>query len=503
MKGKAQSNSESRRNALPLRRDENFPEWYQHVVRAANLAEFGAVRGCMTIKPNGYAIWEVMQSTLDAMIKASGHRNAYFPLFIPKSYLEREAEHVDGFAKECAVVTHGKLVRSDGGKLIAAAPLEEQLIVRPTSETIIGEAFSRWIQSHRDLPLLINQWANVVRMEMRPRLFLRTVEFLWQEGHTAHSSAEEAREETLRMLELYRVFAEEHMCVPVTCGLKTTRERFPGALDTYAIEAMMQDGKALQMGTSHFLGQNFAKACSIKYADSDGAEKFAWTTSWGVSTRLIGGLIMAHGDDDGLVLPPPVAPVQIAILPMVRGDGDGAPIKWAETLKIRLEETRLKSGASLRVAVDDRQLRGGEKFWQKVREGIAIIVEVGARELDDGTVTFTLRGSRKVTIGIDKFVASAANILDDYGEELFNRQLRLRLEKTVRVSGFDEMRDFFAAGNGFVEAHFCGDRALEERICAELSIGTRCVPLGTIDDVGPCIADPSRVGPLTIWAKAY
>ena len=492
------------RNAIAPTRAENFPEWYQQVVRAANLAELSDVRGCMIIKPNGYAIWEIMQSVLDRMLKKSGHRNAYFPLFIPKSYLEMEAEHVEGFAKECAVVTHSRLVRGPDAKLTAASPLEEPLIVRPTSETIIGVAFSRWVKSYRDLPLLINQWANVVRMEMRPRIFLRTVEFLWQEGHTAHSSDEEAKEEALHMLEVYRVFAEEYMCMAVICGRKTDAERFPGAVDTYAIEAMMQDGKALQAGTSHFLGQNFSKACSIKYLDSDAMEKFAWTTSFGASTRLIGGLIMAHGDDNGLVLPPAIAPVQVAILPMVRGDGDGPLLDYADSISRSLSANRSAADESLRVEIDRRQLRGGEKFWQKVREGVPIVVEIGTREVDAKTVTYAERdGGGKRTVPAEEFISTVRDILSGYGRRLLDRQIAMRNSKTTKVKSLNELREFFVKGTGFAEAHFCGDVAVEERIRSELSISTRCVPFDKKNDIGPCVGDRSRSGPLTIFAKAY
>jgi prolyl-tRNA synthetase len=501
-----EENSTGRRSAIAPTRAENFPEWYQQLIRAADLAELSSVRGCMVIKPNGYAIWERIQSILDEKIKETGHRNAYFPLFIPLGHLEQEASHVEGFAKECAVVTHSRLVKGPDGKLIAAAPLEEPLVVRPTSETIIGESFARWIHSYRDLPLLINQWANVVRWEMRPRLFLRTVEFLWQEGHTAHGSAEEAREETLRMLDLYRTFAEECMCLPVFCGQKTEAERFPGAVETYAIEAAMQDGKALQAATSHFLGQNFARACGIRYADSDGQEKFAWTTSWGASTRLLGGLIMGHGDDDGLVLPPALAPVQVAILPLLRGD-ETAPLDYAESIRRRAMDLAAQFDSSaprLRIEVDRRPLRGGEKRWQWIKGGTPIIVEVGAREIEAGQVSYCRRDEMvHGLLPVEEFAASVGTLLRKLGKNLFRRQLERRREKTARVGSLAELRDFFSAGNGFAEAYFCGDRAVEGRISDELSLSTRCVPLGWENDIGPCIGDPRRRGPLTVWARSY
>jgi prolyl-tRNA synthetase len=492
--------AEVRRHAIRPTRAENFPEWYQQVIRAADLAELSSVRGCMIIKPNGYAIWERIRDILDGMIKETGHRNAYFPLLIPKSHFEREAIHVEGFAKECAVVTHSQLAKGPDGTLIPISPLEEPLVVRPTSEMVIGEAFARWIQSYRDLPLLINQWANVVRWEMRPRLFLRTAEFLWQEGHTAHESAEEAQAETLCMLELYRQFAEKYLCLPVLCGKKTTSERFPGAEETYAIEAMMQDGKALQAATSHFLGQNFAHACAIKFAGRNGQEAFAWTSSWGSSTRLIGGLIMAHGDDDGIILPPDLAPVQVAVLPLIRGDGDGEVLDYAKKLRKAL----LVADPALRVEVDGRPLRGGEKFWQRVKGGTPLIVELGRRELEESTVSYLRRdGKEKMAMPFDVFVSSASDLLRDFGKALYERQLALRRSRTVSAKSKEELREFFADGGGFAEAYFCGDRDLEKQIGTELSISTRCIPLDRESEVGPCIADPSQKGPLTIFAKAY
>ncbi|MDR0679333.1 MAG: proline--tRNA ligase [Puniceicoccales bacterium] len=491
---------EARRNAIGPSRAENFPEWYQQAIRAADLAELSSVRGCMIIKPNGYAIWERMQSILDTEIKKTGHRNAYFPLLLSKNYLEREAAHVEGFAKECALVTHSRLTKGPDGTLVPTMPLEEPLVVRPTSEMVIGEAFARWIHSYRDLPLLINQWANVVRWEMRPRLFLRTVEFLWQEGHTAHESAEEAEEEALRMLELYHTFAEESMCLPVLRGKKTAAERFPGARETYAIEAMMQDGKALQVATSHFLGQNFARACAIKFAGRDGQEAFAWTSSWGCSTRLIGGLIMAHGDDDGIVLPPALAPVQVAVLPLMHGDGDGEVLAYAE----KLREALLAADPALRVRVDGRPLRGGEKFWQWVKGGTPLVVELGRREFEAGTVSYLRRdGKEKKVLPSHTFVSCALDLLRDFGKTLYERQLTLRQARTVSAKSKEELREFFADGGGFAEAYFCGDQSLEEQLGAELSISTRCIPLGRENDLGPCVADPSRRGPLTIFARAY
>ena len=355
-------------------RKENYAEWYQQVIRAADLAENAPVRGCMIIKPNGYQLWETLLHKLDQAFKATGHVNAYFPLFIPVRFLQKEAEHVAGFAKECAVVTHSRLQANEQGALEPASPLEEPLIVRPTSETIIGEAFSRWVQSYRDLPLLINQWANVVRWEMRTRLFLRTSEFLWQEGHTAHATAEEARQETLRMLEIYRRIIEEDLAIPALVGEKTASERFPGALSTYTLEGMMQDRKALQLGTSHFLGQNFAKAMNIQFVDVDGKAQYAWTTSWGVTTRLIGSLVMVHSDDNGLVLPPKVANVQAVIMPIIHDEAQRGQIEaYCDQVQRQLQDRE----KGLRISLDKRAMRGGEKRWQWIKRGACCLIEIG------------------------------------------------------------------------------------------------------------------------------
>ena len=355
--------AKEKRTAIEPTRAQDYPEWYQQVIKAADLAENSPVRGCMVIKPWGYSLWENMQHGLDKMFKDTGHTNAYFPLFIPVSYLEKEAEHVEGFAKECAVVTHSRLEAGPDGKLVPASPLEEPLVVRPTSETIIGEMYSRWVQSYRDLPILVNQWANVVRWEMRTRLFLRTAEFLWQEGHTAHATRGEAEIETKKMLRVYETFAQDYMAVPVICGRKTEGEKFPGAVDTYCIEAMMQDRKALQAGTSHFLGQNFAKSSNIKYLSESGAQEYAWTTSWGVSTRLIGGMVMTHSDDDGLVLPPRLAPLHVVVLPVLHKEEERANVlAYCDSLKKELEEKTF-CGLPVKVSVDARDLRGGEKMW--------------------------------------------------------------------------------------------------------------------------------------------
>jgi prolyl-tRNA synthetase len=373
--------AQSKAHAISPTRDADYPEWYQQVVKAADLAENSDVRGCMVIKPWGYALWENMQRTLDRMFRDTGHENAYFPLFIPVSFLEREARHVEGFAKECAVVTHHRLEPGPEGKLVPSGKLEEPLVVRPTSETIIGATYARWVQSYRDLPILINQWANVVRWEMRTRMFLRTTEFLWQEGHTVHATREEAIEETLRMLDVYARFAEDYMAMPVIKGEKTAGERFPGAVATYSIEAMMQDRKALQAGTSHFLGQNFSQAQGIKFQDQQGREVFAWTTSWGVSTRLVGGLVMMHGDDDGLVIPPRLAPAHAVILPIYRGPEERTMVLESCAALKRELEAQSYDGAPLRVRLDDRELGGGDKLWQHIKRGVPLRVEIGPRDI--------------------------------------------------------------------------------------------------------------------------
>ena len=500
------------RNAITPTRIENYPEWYQQVVKSADLAENTPVRGCMVIKPWGYGIWENIRDALDEMFKESGHKNAYFPLFIPKSFLQREAEHVDGFAKECAVVTHSRLEADENGILQPSGELEEPLIVRPTSETIIGELFARWVQSYRDLPLLINQWANVVRWEMRPRLFLRTAEFLWQEGHTVHETADEAIEETKRMLDTYATFAEEWLAMPVLRGEKTEAERFPGAESTLCIEAMMQDRKALQAGTSHFLGQNFSKACGIKFQGKDGKEEFGWTTSWGVSTRLIGGMIMTHADDDGLIVPPKVAPTQIAILPVTPKEGSRQLVLDAcEKLHEQLKKIDF-AGSKIRVEIDDRDLRGGEKYWQWVKKGVPITLEIGPRDLENQTVFMGRRdsGSKREGISIEEFIKSASDILESIQMNLFQRALDFREKNTKVINSKDEFYDFFTSPKenkseihgGFALVHWDRDPKWEEQIKNDLKVTIRCIPEGK-SEPGDCIfsgmPSPGRV----VMAKSY
>ena len=487
---------------VPTRND-NYAEWYQQVIRSADLAENSPVRGCMVIKPWGYQLWETIHDKLDKEFKATGHKNAYFPLFIPVSFLQREAEHVEGFAKECAVVTHSRLKLNDQHQLVPVSPLEEPLIVRPTSETIIGESFSRWIQSYRDLPLLINQWANVVRWEMRTRLFLRTSEFLWQEGHTAHATAEDAREETLRMLEIYRKLAEEELAIPVMVGEKTASERFPGAVSTYTLEAMMQDRKALQLGTSHFLGQNFAKAMQIQFVDADGQTKYAWTTSWGVTTRLIGALIMVHSDDDGLILPPYVANCHAVILPIIHDEAQRSAVEaYCQTLKQRLQAQAWRS--PLQIDVDLRDLRGGEKRWQWIKKGACCIIEVGAKEVEQNTVTYSWRDQlQKATDGLETFAKMFPDGLNQMQQRLFKRAEASRDSAMVRMDSVDSFRAFFKGNGGFALAYWSEDANVEAKLKEELKVTVRCIPQKYASERGNCLFTGKPDCPLAIFAKAY
>ena len=487
---------------VPTRND-NYSEWYQQVIRSADLAENSPVRGCMVIKPWGYQLWETIHDKMDKAFKATGHKNAYFPLFIPVSFLQREAEHVEGFAKECAVVTHARLKLNDQHQLEPASPLEEPLIVRPTSETIIGESFSRWIQSYRDLPLLINQWANVVRWEMRTRLFLRTSEFLWQEGHTAHATAKEAQEETLRMLEVYRKIAEEELAIPVVVGEKTASERFPGAVSTYTLEAMMQDRKALQLGTSHFLGQNFSKAMQIQFVDVDGQKKYAWTTSWGSTTRLIGALIMVHSDDDGLIMPPHVANCHAVILPVIHDEAQRAAIeKYCENLKQSLQAQSWRS--PIQVELDLRDLRGGEKRWQWIKKGVCCIIEIGAKEVEQNTVTYAWRDqSQKMMDRFASFTDHFPEGLSQMQQRLFNRAKDFRDAAMVRIETAEAFHTFFKESGGFALAYWSEDATVEAKLKETLKVTVRCLPQKYLGERGPCLFTQKTDCPLAVFAKAY
>jgi len=461
--------------AISPTREQDYPEWYQQVIKAADLADNSPVRGCMVIKPWGYGIWELMQKDLDRRFKETGHENAYFPLLIPLRFLEKEAQHVEGFAKECAVVTHHRL-RAQDGKLIPDGKLDEPYIIRPTSETIIGEMYANWVQSYRDLPILINQWANVMRWEMRTRIFLRTSEFLWQEGHTVHETQAEAEEETKKMLGVYETFAKDVLAIPVFSGEKTSDERFPGAVNTYSIEAMMQDGKALQAGTSHFLGQNFSKASEIKFQDRDGNEQYAWTTSWGVSTRLVGALIMSHSDDNGLVLPPAVAPKQIVIVPIYRDESRDQVLAAVEKLKVELEKKNFR-GESLRVRIDDRDLRGGEKNWEHIKKGVPLKVEIGPKDLEKGHVCVVRRDDaelKKCFISQEAFVSGVESELEDIQHSLYERALKFRDENTRDVSSLEELKAFFKREVGFVRVFWC-EEAIGHAVCDEFKITPRCI----------------------------
>ena len=481
-------------------RAEDFSKWYNDLVAKADLAEHSAVRGCMVIKPNGYAIWEKMQQALDKMFKDTGHVNAYFPLFIPKSFFSKEASHVDGFAKECAVVTHYRLKNVDGEIVVDPdAKLEEELIVRPTSETIIWHTYRGWIQSYRDLPLLINQWANVVRWEMRTRLFLRTAEFLWQEGHTAHATAQEAVEETERMLNVYADFVENFMAVPVVKGVKTPNERFAGALDTYCIEAMLQDGKALQAGTSHFLGQNFAKAFDVKFTNKEGVLDYVWATSWGVSTRLMGALIMAHSDDKGLVVPPKLAPTQVVIVPIYKGEEGLA--KLNETVAHIKQKLEAK-GISVKYDNRDTQ-RPGWKFAEYEMKGIPVRIAIGERDLQSGTVEVARRDNlSKEVMAIEGIEHNIENLLKDIQDNLYKKALARREQSTQQVDTYDEFKKALLKG-GFIYAHWDGTPETEQKIKEETKATIRCIPLNNKKEKGTCIYSGKASEQRVLFAIAY
>ncbi len=487
--------------ALP-KRSENYSEWYNEIVKRADLAENSAVRGCMVIKPYGYAIWEKMQRALDDMFKATGHQNAYFPLFVPKSFLEKEEEHAEGFAKECAVVTHYRLMSNPNGKGLVVDPsakLEEELIVRPTSETVIWNTYKGWIQSWRDLPILVNQWCNVVRWEMRTRLFLRTAEFLWQEGHTAHATEQEAMDETHQMLGIYAEFAESWMAMPVVQGIKTPSERFAGAVETFCIEAMMQDGKALQSGTSHFLGQNFAKSFDVKFVNKENQLEFAWATSWGLSTRMMGALVMAHSDDNGLVLPPKLAPIQVVIIPIYKTPEDLATI--SEKVNPIFEELKA-AGVSVKYDDSDHQ-RSGWKFAEYELRGVPIRLGLGMRDLENGTVEVARRDNlTKESRPIEGIVQHVKLLLDEIQENIYNRALKFREENTFIVDTWDEFKAQIEKG-GFIMAHWDGTAETEAKIKEETKATIRCIPLLSDEMAGKCVYSGNESAKRVVFARAY
>ncbi|QSE97475.1 proline--tRNA ligase [Fulvivirga lutea] len=486
------------------KRSEDYSQWYNELVKKADLAEHSSVRGCMVIKPYGFSIWEKMQAALDKMFKDTGHSNAYFPLFVPKNLFEAEEKNAEGFAKECAVVTHYRLKNDpdNKGKLIVdpEAKLEEELVVRPTSEAVIWSTYKNWIQSYRDLPLLINQWANVVRWEMRTRLFLRTAEFLWQEGHTAHSSKAEAVAETKQMLEVYADFAERFMALPVVKGVKSESERFAGAEDTYCIEALMQDGKALQAGTSHFLGQNFAKAFDVKFAGKDGKEEYVWGTSWGVSTRLMGALIMAHSDDEGLVIPPKLAPIQTVIVPIFKGEEQLNQIsEVAQKLKTELQADDIS------VKFDDRDTSSpGWKFAEYELKGVPVRVAIGPRDLENGTVEIARRDTKeKKVIPLSEAAQHIKNLMTEIQENIYKRALDFRTDNTTEVDSYAEFKKVLDEKAGFVMAHWDGTPETEEKIKEETKATIRCIPLDFKEEEGKCIYSGNPSKGKVMFARAY
>ena len=487
---------------LPQRSD-NFSAWYNELVKKADLAENSAVRGCMVIKPYGFSVWEKMQNKLDEMFKETGHKNAYFPLFIPKSYLSKEADHVEGFAKECAVVTHYRLKSDEksGGVVIdPEAKLDEELIIRPTSETVIWNTYKNWIQSYRDLPLLVNQWANVVRWEMRTRLFLRTSEFLWQEGHTAHETKKEAEEETLKILDIYTKFLEETMAVPVLRGIKSENEKFAGAVDTYCVEALMQDGKALQAGTSHFLGQNFAKAFDVKFATKEGKNEYVWGTSWGVSTRLVGALIMSHSDDKGLVLPPNLAPIQVILIPIFNTDDEYSnTVSNLEELNKNLMENNIRS------EIDSRENhKPGWKFSEYEMKGVPLRIVVGPKDLENKTVEIARRDKlSKNVIKESEVIKHVKQLLPEIQNNLFDKAKRYKEENTRVVNSYEEFKNIFKNENGLVYAHWDGSKETEEKIKKETKATIRCIPISGEKSKGKCIITGRDSERMVVFGKAY
>lgn len=486
------------------KRSEDYSLWYNELVKKADLAENSPVRGCMVIKPYGFSIWEKMQAEIDRMFKETGHTNAYFPLFIPKSYLSKEADHIEGFAKECAVVTHYRLKNDENGNGVVVDPeakLEEELIVRPTSETVIWNTYKNWVQSYRDLPILVNQWANVVRWEMRTRLFLRTAEFLWQEGHTAHATKQEAIDESVQMMNVYAQFAEEFMAVPVIKGIKSESERFAGAVETYCIEALMQDGKALQAGTSHFLGQNFAKAFDVKFTSKEGKQDFVWGTSWGVSTRLMGALIMAHSDDQGLVLPPKLAPIQVVIVPIYKGE------EQLNAIRDKVNEfipALRKAGVS--VKLDDRDThKPGFKFAEWELKGVPVRLAMGPRDMENNTLEIARRDTgEKETFDLSNdLVAKIEGLLTDIQVSIYQKAVAYRAEHTTEVNSYEEFKEVLESKGGFVSAHWDGTAETEEQIKEETKATIRCIPIDAKEEEGVCIYSGKPSSRRVLFAKAY
>ena len=484
-------------------REEDYSLWYNELVKKAGLAENSPIRGCMIIKPYGFSIWEKMQRQLDIMFKSTGHENAYFPLFIPKSHLSKEADHIEGFAKECAVVTHYRLKNDENRKELIVdtdAKLEDELIVRPTSETVIWDTYKNWIQSYRDLPLLINQWANVIRWEMRTRLFLRTTEFLWQEGHTAHATQEEAISETQQMLEVYSDFAEKYMALPVIKGVKSETERFAGAVDTYCIEALMQDGKALQAGTSHFLGQNFAKAFNVKFTNKQGKEDLVWGTSWGVSTRLMGALIMAHSDNDGLVLPPNLAPIQVVIIPIYKGK------EQLERIALKVEEIRnsiISKGISVKFDHRDTH-KPGWKFAEYELKGVPLRIAIGPKDLDNGTLEIARRDTKeKISYPMDGIEDKIQFLLKEIQSNIYNKAQRFKEKNTHQVNSYDEFKKLLENKGGFIYAHWDGTPETENLIKEETKATVRCIPLNGNNESGRCMVTGKPSSKRVLFAKAY
>jgi prolyl-tRNA synthetase len=501
------------KTALKKTREMDYSNWYLEVIKEADLAENSDVKGCIIFKPMGYSLWENIKEELDSKFKETGHKNVYFPLFIPLKYLQKEANHVEGFATECAVVTHHRLTKNEEGKLIPDGELAEPLVVRPTSETIIGEAFAKWVKSYRDLPIKINQWANVVRWEMRTRPFLRTTEFLWQEGHTAHETKEEAEKETFEILDIYKDFMHNFLAIPVICGEKTEKERFPGADNTYSIEAMMQNKKAIQAGTTHYLGQNFSKAAGIKFQNSNEEEEFAFTTSWGVTTRLIGCLIMTHSDDNGLVLPPKVAPIQIVILPIYKNDEEEKIVKdYIKNITSKLDGIRFNN-KKIEYEIDDRDIKGGEKNWQWIKKGVPLKIEVGPRDVQKNSIAVLRRNNpelKKEFINVDDFCDNVVESLNKMQQEMFDKANKFLNNNIIKIDDRDEFFKFFTAKNkknpeihgGYSFSHWCGKVECEDKINDELSVSIRNIPLDSKEE-GKCIFCGDKSTKRVIFSKAY